>query len=106
FARTGIERFERDHVMAAETRDRSRQQSFQSLPFANLAAHVARDALIRRTAHEPERFAYAFFRKQIEKRGLPEIDGERLFQRAVENSFACRVHELREQHRVAIRESL
>ena len=54
-----VDRLERDHVMAAETGDRSGNERLELLAPRDLARERARDALVGRTLHQTQRVAHA-----------------------------------------------
>jgi len=52
------------------------------------ACHIAGDALIRRTAHEMERFLDPAIGQDIKEGGLSELDAQSLLERVVEDGVA------------------
>ena len=89
--------------MTAESRNRSGQHRFDSLPLTDLSTDVARDSIVRRAAHEAQCFADTVFGKQVQERSLTEMNGERLFECAVEDRLTGCVDEISDQNRIAIR---
>ena len=74
-----------EHVVASEARDRTGEQRLQLLAPRDLARDRARDALVRRTLHQPQRLAHPLVRKDLQERRLLQRDGQRHLQRAVEH---------------------
>jgi hypothetical protein len=93
----GLNRFQRDYVVRPEPGYGSTQHRLDALSFADLAADVPRDAIVRRTAHEAQCLAHALVGKQSKKGRLAQLHGERLFQRAVEHRLAGCVDEVSQQ---------
>ena len=98
--------FQRNYVVTAETRDRTRQHRLDVLPLTDLTTDIARDAIVRRAAHESQCFTDALVGKQIQKRCLSEVHRECLLERSVENGLTCCVDEISQQNCVALGERI
>ncbi len=88
--------------MTAERCNRSGQHRFDSLPLADLSTNVSCDPIVGRAAHETQCFAHTIVRKQVQKRSLTKMNGERLLERAVENRLTGCVDKISDQNRIAI----
>ena len=88
--------------MIPEARDGAGQHGLDALALTNFAADIIAETFIRGTAHKPERFPDFGFRDDIQIGRLLQLHRKRLFQRAIENGVAGRVHEVREQHTISL----
>ena len=98
FAGTGVDRIQRDHILAAEIGDRASQHGFDAVALADFASHVAGDALVGRAPHELQRLPHLLVGEDVQVRRLLQIDRQRLLERAVENRIGRGVHEIRDQN--------
>ena len=90
--------------MAPKRRNRSRNHHGSTQPLADLARHHAGDALIGGSGHQRQRLPDALSREDAQERRLLELNRQRLLKRAVEHRFAGGVHEIGDEHRVAVGE--
>ena len=86
--------------MAAEWRNRTSDEGFQVLAFANLPREFCRDARLGRAFHLPQRLPRPHFRKNIEEARLFQLRRQTLLERSVKNVVAGLVIEVSQQHRV------
>src|SRR6266508_2232812 len=97
-----VDRFQRYHVIASEAGNRPDEQRLDPTPLADLAPELARDFLIVRPFHQPERLSGALFGEAVEVGRLFKLHRQALFERAVKDRIARGVDEVREQNRVFI----
>src|SRR2546422_9307940 len=88
--------------MTAEIRNRSGEQGFESLALANLARDLFRYALVGLAFHVTQRLPHSLVREEVQEGGLLQLHGQRRLQRAVKDSIARRVYEIRQQDRVLV----
>ena len=92
-----VDRFEADHVVTPQARNRAGQHRLQPLALTDFAADFRRHAFIGRAIHQAQRPTHAVVREQIQKRRLPQIHRQRFFERTVKDRIACLVVEIGEQ---------
>jgi len=83
-----------DGIAVAHGGNRAGQQRFAGSPHANLAAHVAGDALAAGLSHQLQGLVQLAVGEDIEERRLFEVDRQGFFERAVENRIAGSVCEV------------
>src|SRR6266540_3703223 len=95
-----VDRFQRDHVVVSQARNRTHEHGLQSLTLADLTPNLSGHALIWRAPHESERTAHTVFGKNIQKRRLTELHSQRLLERSIKDRVSGRVDEIRQEDRV------
>ena len=93
---------ETEHVLAAEARNRSRDDRGASSPDAEVARNIVGQSRAGGLPHQLERLADAFLRHDAQKRRLLELHREPLAQRFVEHRVAGRVREIGEDDGVLV----
>ena len=93
-----------NHVMAAETGNRTRQHGLDTFAQADLAGHSAGYPLLGGAPHEAQGFMNPRFRENVQIGRLLQLHRQSLFQRPVENSVAGGVHKISEQYAVFLRQ--
>ena len=93
-----------DHVVAAEARNRPKQQRLDALALRDLAREIPRHALVRRSSDVAKRLADACLGHDVEVRALPQFNRHGLLERAVEDFVAGGIDEVGDQDAVLVRE--
>ena len=98
----GIHRLQSDYKLIPQIRDRAGKHRPDAVALADFAPDFTGDALVRRPSHELQRLLRFSFRKNIQVRGLLEIDCQRFFQRSIKDRIGSGVHEIGDQNRVLL----
>ena len=91
---------ERDYILAAQGGDGTRNHGLAARAQAKFRGDCSRNALGGGATHQLECFASLAVGKNIQKRRLLQIDGERLLECAVEDWVTGGVGEIRQHNRV------
>jgi len=84
--------------MAAQGRNRAIERGFNIFPPADFARHCAGNMLIRRPSHKLQRFADPLLGHDVEVGRLLQLDGQRLFERTIENRLLSCIDEVGQQN--------
>jgi len=83
-----------DDVLPSDAIDASVQHRLDAVALTDFAANVIRDAIAWATAHELQRLPNLRVGEHVQIRRLPEIDGQRFLERAIEDGVGGGVHEI------------
>jgi hypothetical protein len=95
-----IHRLQSQHVLAAQTANRSSKVGFAACALAKFAGYLGREFRVSRTGHQLQILRHFAVGKHIQERRLPQGNVERRLQRVVEDRIAGGVGEITEHDRV------
>ena len=93
-----------DRILAAQRRDRAGKHGFGAVALANFAGDIAAQESVGRSIHHPQGLLHLFVGEEAQERGLLQGNGQRAFQRLVENGIAGGVGEVGENDGVFVGE--
>src|SRR5271157_3496640 len=100
-AGSNVGRFQSDDVLASDAVNAAIQHGFDAIALTDFAADVGGDAVAGAAAHELQCLADLLIGEDVQIRGLPQIDGQRLFERAIEDGVGGGVYEIGNQDRIS-----
>ena len=99
----GIHRLQRDDVLIAQACDGAGEHSLDPVALADFTPDFTGDALIRRAPHELQGLLRFSFRKNIQVRGLFQVNREGFLQSSVKYRISGGIHQIAEQDGVLLR---
>ena len=96
--------FQSDDILASNAIDAAVQHGLDAIALTDFAADVAGDAVAGAAAHELQCLADLLVGKDVQIRGLPQIDGQRFLESAIEDGVGGSVYEIGNQDRIFLGE--
>ena len=101
--RLAVHCLKQNHIVVAQTGNRSAHKYLASSPQTYFPHYVARELRIARAPHEAKRLPRFLIGEHVEERRLFQLDPQRLLQGAIKDGLSGRVVEVGEHQRVLFR---
>ena len=105
-AGSSIDSFQSDDILPPDAVNAAIQHGLDAVALRDFAADFAGDAVRGAAAHELQCLADLLVGKDVQIRGLPEIDGQRFLESAIEDGIGGGVYEIGNQDRIFLGEGV